>query len=121
MQALQTGGHTDPSLLAAALLHDAGKGLHPLRFWERPVPVLAKFFLREDVQTPGKPLPPGWRRPLAIARQHPAWGAEMAGRAGASPLTVWLIRHHQDVNPPLPSHPDAKRFLAYLQKADNQN
>lgn len=121
MKALQANGHTAPSLMAAALLHDAGKGLHPLRFWERPVPVLAKGLLREDAQPLGNGNPHGWRRPLVIAEKHPAWGAEMAAQADSSPLVVWLICHHQNANPPPIDHPDAKRFLAYLQKADNQN
>ncbi len=121
MKSLQAGGHTDPNLLIAALLHDTGKGLHPLRFWERPVPVLAKGLLREDVHSPGNGNLHGWRRPLIIAKEHPAWGSEMAARAGSSPLTVWLIRHHQDENPPPIDHPAAERFLTYLKKADNKN
>jgi len=121
MKALQADGYVDPSLLAAALLHDSGKGIHPLRFWERPMPVLAKFLLREETQTLGTDSPSGWRRSLAIAKQHPVWGAEIAARAGASSLTVWLIRHHQNTHPPHHEHPDAKRFLSYLKKADNQN
>jgi hypothetical protein len=107
--------------MKAALLHDAGKSQHPLRFWERPIPVLMKRFL---LKNPGsfKNYPPrGWRRAFIIARQHPEWGAELAARADASPLTVWLIRNHQHPNPPDHSHPRAQEFLAALQEADNLN
>jgi predicted hydrolase (HD superfamily) len=39
---------------------------------------------------------PAWRRALAIAEQHPLWGAELARQAGASPLLQALISRHQE-------------------------
>ena len=83
-------------LLVAALLHDVGKSRHPLRLWERVAIVLGKAFFPQQVHQWGLQSPVGWKRPFVIATQHPAWGAEMAAQAGASPLAVMLVRRHQD-------------------------
>ncbi len=94
-------GEDHPDLLTAALLHDSGKSLYPLRLWERVAIVLAKALAPEGVKRWGSS-PVGekamrsWRRPFLIAEQHPAWGAELAARAGASLLAVSLIRRHQE-------------------------
>ena len=41
-------GETSSDLLAAALLHDVGKSLSPLRLWERVLIVLARVFFRPN-------------------------------------------------------------------------
>jgi putative nucleotidyltransferase with HDIG domain len=94
-------GENHPDLLAAALLHDVGKSRYPLYVWERVVIVLGKAVLPKQARRWGQAQPRGWQRPFVIAEQHPVWGAEMAGQAGASPLTVSLIRNHQEAPPPL--------------------
>jgi hypothetical protein len=99
---LSVAGEDNPDLLAAALLHDVGKTLYPLKLWERVWIVLGKAF------------PPGllkrwalgdlgdlkglsfWKRPLVVAEQHPKWGAELAAQAGSSHLVVSLICRHQE-------------------------
>jgi hypothetical protein len=83
-------------LLVAALLHDVGKSRHPLRLWERAVIVLGNTFFPNLVQQWGLQPPGGWKRPFVISVQHPAWGAEMAEQAGASPLAAALVRRHQE-------------------------
>lgn len=83
-------------LLVAALLHDIGKSRYPLRLWERIVIVLGKAFFPQQVHHWGLQSPGGWKQPFVVAAQHPAWGAEMAAQAGASPLAVALVRRHQD-------------------------
>lgn len=88
---------TNNDLLAAALLHDVGKCCHPLRLWERVVIVLAKSLFPKRVKSWGEGEPFGWKRAFVVAEQHPSWGAELAARAGASPMTVSLIRRHQDL------------------------
>jgi len=95
-------GEEDPELLAASLLHDAGKVRVPLRAWERVLIVLAEAICARCVRRWGTPVPgkeveqAGWRRPFIVAVQHPAWGAELAALYGASPVIVNLIRRHQE-------------------------
>jgi len=99
LRTLVRAGETHHDLLVAALLHDVGKSRHPLRLWERPVVVLTRLFRPAMVVRWGQRAGDedwGWRRPFVIYEQHPAWGAQMASEAGCSPLTVWLIRWHQE-------------------------
>lgn len=99
LQRLRTAGETHPDLLAAALLHDLGKIKYPLAPWERALIVLVMAVLPEKVRRWGDGDASGWRKPFVVARQHAAWGAEMAQAAGTSPLAVSLIRRHQDALP----------------------
>jgi len=119
-QTLQAQGHTDPDLLAAALLHDAGKSYMPLAVWEKVAIVLGMRFLRPAVTALGNRPGPArwWTRPFVNAMQHPAWGAEMVSAAGGSPRAVELVRRHQDKVDP----DDALyKLLSALQSADNSN
>jgi hypothetical protein len=86
-------------LLAAALLHDAGKSRYPLRVWERVLIVLGKAFFSQHARAWGGGTPQGWRRAFVVAEQHPVWGAEMALQAGAAPRVAMLIRRHQEKLP----------------------
>ncbi len=112
---LTAAGHTDPDLLTAALLHDVGKVLVPLSLLDRVVIVLGKRFFPRRARRWSEGTPTRLRRPFVVAAQHPAWGADLASAAGASPRTVDLISRHQDV----PSAGDL--LLAALQAADNEN
>lgn len=96
-------GHTNPQLLAAALLHDVGKATARLPAWERAIIVLLERFaprlltrLSQEPQELGHDLPSGWRRSFVVHAQHPEIGARWALEAGCSPLTAALIRRHQD-------------------------
>jgi len=108
-------GQTDPDLLAAALLHDAGKVRSPLTLPERVLIVIGKRLFPQTVKSWGSGEPQGLRRPFVTAAQHPAWGAELASAAGAATRTCDLIRRHQDV--PCADDP----LLAALQEADDEN
>ncbi len=119
-QTLTAQGHTDPDLLTAALLHDAGKSHMPLAVWEKVAIVLGMRFWRPTVTAWGSRPEPirWWTRPFVNALQHPAWGAEMVQRAGGSSRAVELIRRHQDKVAP----GDALyELLSALQSADNSN
>ena len=62
------------------------------------------------------------RRPFVVHAQHPEIGARWACEAGCSPLTVALIRRHQDKrasNSPLTVEED--QLLTALQAADSLN
>ncbi len=119
-----------PDLLVAALLHDVGKSCQPLHLWERVLIVLGRaFFPRQARQwgqprvaveagTKGKQSWLEWRRPFIIAEQHPRWGAELAADAGASPLAISLILHHQQEITAPPTTLE-ERFLLKLQSVDS--
>ena len=125
LRTLRTAGHDQPTLLAAALLHDVGKTRYRLRLWERIAGALADICCPGRVKSWGNS-PVGssailsWRRPFIIREQHPRWGAEMAAAAGSAPLVVTLVRHHQDKTSPLPDA-EANGLLRALQWADDQN
>lgn len=119
-RALRAGGHADQSLLCAALLHDAGKTLGPVRLWHRVGAVLARalapgLWTRADGQ-PGSLLYPWY-----VYRQHAALGAELARQAGCSSEVVWLIAHHEDHTPPVDGDQQMNRLLAALQAVDRVN
>jgi hypothetical protein len=120
MQRLKDAGQDHPDLLAVALLHDVGKILYPLSPLERAVIVLGKKFFPRLASRWGKGTRQDFRRPFVVAERHAEWGADLAARAGASTMTVNLIRRHQDAllenSISLEDH-----LLSALQRADDSN
>ncbi len=114
-------GENDQDLIKAALLHDIGKGLHPLRRWERVLAVLVGGLSRELALVWGRDEPVGFKRPLVIIRQHPNWGAELALGAGCSEDVVWLIQNHENYKLPESTSQRKLELLKKLQIVDNQN
>ena len=146
-RSLCQAGYTNPELLAAGLLHDAGKAAARFPAWQRAVIVLLDHFAprlleRLALQPSPRPspkgrggdstplnVPKGWRRPFAVHARHSLLGARWAEEAGCSALTVALIRRHHD---PLASDSsitssttsvtaEEDQLLAALQMADNTN
>jgi len=117
--ALRQAGHTNPHLLAAALLHDVGKAAARLRAWQRAVIVLLNRFAPRLLSCLSRGEPQGWRRPFVVHARHPEVGARWAREAGCSPLTVALIRRHQHRLVSYQTEQD--QLLAALQAADNLN
>jgi len=117
VRVLKTEGYRDSDLLAAALLHDAGKTAQQdgaLRLWHRVVVVLLRALRPGLLDQIAEDRPGSWRRPFFVQQCHAAIGAELARDAGCSPCTVALIRLHEDP-PDQVEDPD----LAALQSADN--
>ncbi len=98
-RALREHGTSDPDLLAAALLHDCGKGGGRAPLWVRPPLVLLRAFAPGVLSRLTREPDTGervqrWRKPLYNAWRHPAIGADLAAEAGLSPRAVLLIRTH---------------------------
>lgn len=119
MWALREAGHAHPDLMAAALLHDVGKTAMPLTAWQRVLIVLGSRIMPRRAAAWGEGEAVAWKRPFVVKAQHPEWGARMAAAAGSRPLTVWLIRHHQDALSTVET--EEARLLQQLQWADDRN
>ena len=117
--ALRQAGHTNQQLLAAALLHDVGKAAARLPAWQRAVIVLLEHFAPCLLTRLSQEEPRGWARPFVIHARHPEVGSRWAQKAGCTPLTVALIRRHQDGLTGRQTEED--QLLAALQAADNLN
>ena len=119
MRALQQAGIDRPEVLAAALLHDAGKAVGPSGPIVRALSVLAIRLMPEwsshrkrlDYRTAR-----GFDRVLVIAYQHPAIAAQRALACGCDPVTIALIRDHQD-----PERAVTDPVLRLFQQVDDQN
>lgn len=122
VRTLQQEGHTNESLLQAALLHDVGKSLsQPII--HRVLIVLLEAFWPQALQQLSRDTTgqlaidqiSWWRRPFVIHAHHPAIGADWAEAAGCDPMAVRLIAEHEE------TATDTDELLAALQRADNLN
>lgn len=109
------------SLQKAALLHDVGKTkVGRLSVIDRSIavavkkimPSLSRHWGMGELETANR-----FQLPSIVRAQHAAWGADMVQAAGGDPLTVSLIRRHQDKLGAIDSEED--RLLQVLQIADD--
>lgn len=106
--ALRAGGTSDPELLLAGLLHDAGKGHVGLI----PRVVFSLGQARMTWIERAAARLPGMRRSLTRLHEHPEVSARMAEAAGCSPRTAELIRWQND-----PRDPEAGERLRLADEA----
>jgi hypothetical protein len=106
---LRADGVTEPDLLVAGLLHDAGKG--ETGVWPRVAYTLGSGY--GEWITRAASVLPGFRSSLERLRTHAETSAALAAAAGCSPRTVELIRN-QDA----PLDPE---FGELLRLADEAN
>jgi hypothetical protein len=99
-RALRGRGCDDTDLLAAALLHDSGKGSGRVPLWVRPPVVLLRAFAPRLLAALARAPRPWWRRPFYHSVYHAAIGADLAAAAGLSARAVLLIRTHHDPHGP---------------------
>lgn len=118
---LRRAGHTDADLLAAALLHDVGKADARLAAWQRAIVVLLERFAPRLLAHLSRGEPRGWRCPYVMQSIHPEVGAQWAQEAGCSPVTVALVRRHQEQPVSGSALSEEDQWLAALQAADNLN
>lgn len=119
LDALRREGHTEPDLLAAALLHDVGKTAHdrePLRLWHRVMVVLLRTLASGRLESYASDIPGSWRQPFFVQQNHAAIGAELARQAGCSQAAVQLILRHED---PVAATDDP--LLVALKTADSRS
>lgn len=119
-RSLREAAETESSLLRAALLHDVGKSIGPVRIWHRVIGVLAnalapRFWEMIDGKSGT------WRYTFYVHRHHAVLGAELAREAGCSPEAVWLIAHHEDHRRETDTRNGKNGLLAALQAADELN
>jgi len=102
-QSLVQEGYNNPHLIAAALLHDAGKTYSRqgrVTLWHRVMVVLGRAFAPALLEWLGRAPASGariprWRQPFHTQQHHAALGAAIALQAGCSPDTADLIRRHE--------------------------
>jgi hypothetical protein len=87
---LRSSGASDPDLLVAGLLHDAGKG-PTVGLWHRVAWSLGERY-GSWVWRLVRPVP-GFAAAMDRMRDHAERSADLAREAGCSPRTVELIRH----------------------------
>jgi hypothetical protein len=87
---LRADGQTDPDLLAAALLHDAGKGRR-IRLWHRVTTVLVEAIAPSRLEALGSADPGSWRHPFYLQLHHEALSARAAVEAGCGPRVAAFI------------------------------
>jgi hypothetical protein len=122
LRAVAAGPHPytrQPELLQAALLHDVGKTVAPVNIFERTLAVLGRRLFPRRAARWGQGQPRGLRKAFVVAAQHPAWGADLCVQAGAPPLTIALVRRHQNSIPQPKTAED--QMLRLLHAADDDS
>lgn len=106
--ALSVSENERRALILAALFHDCGKSLMPIKLWQRVAIVLLEH-LPASLRPKAEQIEM-IRVTLQIAAEHAHWGSELAKEAGLPADVCALIREH---------HQPKSHLGHLLQKADN--
>jgi hypothetical protein len=106
---LAAAGERDPDLLAAALLHDSGKG-HRMRLWHRVAGVLLEAISPRSLARLASSEQRSWRYPFHLYLHHASLSGDVALAAGCSPRAAAFIRGS--------SEPEDASLAAALHRAD---
>lgn len=90
----EDGSPPSPELLAAALVHDVGKG--SLIVWDRVAFVLLGAASTRLRIAAGVEHGPRWRHAIWRLEHHAQLGADLLQTAGSRPRVVELVRRHKD-------------------------
>lgn len=108
-----TAGHSEPDLLRAALLHDAGKARAAAGLATRVAVVLLARIDPRLVDLLARRGGTGWRHSLYLYWHHAEFGATLAASAGSSHKVYDLIANH--------SHGSADPLAQALHEADERS
>jgi hypothetical protein len=115
--ALRKSGAWGSEVEQAALLHDVAKSQARLTLTHRVAVVLLGTLAPRLLERLAAPDAPPWRYPFYVHVRHAEIGAALCAQAGCSPVTVALVRAHQDYGTDvLP--PELHAALAALRQAD---
>lgn len=109
-RALAAEGYSQPDMLRAALIHDAGKATARIALWERVAHVLLSRFAPSAAGRVGSPQAGGFGHGLFVLAHHAALSAGLAEQAGFPPATIGLLRGEGDAD-----------LLDALRRADDTN
>jgi hypothetical protein len=116
---LVAAGETDPVVLQAALLHDAGKSDGGVTLLHRT----ARVLLARRLPWVWRWLadrPSGWHRPFWVVANHPERGAAWVADLGGTPDLVDIIRYHESPAPRAWAGSPQDRRHAVLTYADTR-
>ena len=116
---LSTEERQHPDLVVAAILHDVGKSGAGVHLWDRVLAVLAGRLAPRWLERVSRREGALWSGLRRIGR-HAEEGARQLAAAGASPLTVCLVRWHHGVPGGLDLPEAELRLLQALQRADEE-
>jgi len=120
MELIEQEGYPDKDFLKAALLHDIGKIVHPLKLWERVISVICRWINPDCLDDLEEADIRGWKRGLVITKKHPEWGADLISNSNASPELVEIIRKHHEGEMEA-NEPKYQSFLLLFRSIDDNN
>ncbi len=120
LRTVRAEGPCRPELAEAALLHDVGKAGGGLSLAHRCLATILASLCPGILARLARPEPRSWGYPFHVYLHHAEIGAGQCARIGCSPLTAYLVGHH-DGQPDAEAVPaDWRAALDSLRSADER-